>query len=545
MKALKEIAYLKDKVQWLDVELRKIESLLSGFISVATEQSRRLASISAAEQDTLLWDPSTSPRRSTSTPQPWTEVVIRNRCSTGRPAQSSMASPPPALELSNRFSVLSEELPKNLAQPASLLLDDTPDPVSVHPAVADNPATPDPLGDSLDPADSHLQPEREEVNTPGLHLQPAEEEENAPLDLTTSPVDNPATPDPLGLAPADSHLQPGEVNAPDPHLQPTEEEAPLDLAISDRVTQPRQPASRPIRTASPSSGSTDDPAPQLKPETRATSRIDSASSQPRRQSRSSPRRRLLRQAVVRRSGHLQPPTSTTSGGEAPSRPTEASSPASTSSASSAAPLHAPATSAAASSMPASAAGLLQAGDRRVRSSAPAAPKQLPPPTALIIGDSIIKKLRFSGAITHCLPGATVPVILHTLKSLLPTLPMSISTLVVHVGTNDIMQTHTEPIKSAFLDLFNFLKQTGKVVYVSGPIPTFQKGDMRFSKLFGLHTWLSTASRAQDLGFIDNFDLFWERGSFYYRDGIHPSTVGSKMLTENMLSTMRRASLNKD
>lgn len=39
MKALKQIAHLRDEIQRLDAELQKKESILSGFISEATEQS--------------------------------------------------------------------------------------------------------------------------------------------------------------------------------------------------------------------------------------------------------------------------------------------------------------------------------------------------------------------------------------------------------------------------------------------------------------------------------------------------------------------------
>lgn len=159
------------------------------------------------------------------------------------------------------------------------------------------------------------------------------------------------------------------------------------------------------------------------------------------------------------------------------------------------------------------------------------PQPLFPPLVLVIGDSIIKHVRYFNAITHCLPGATVPILHDRLTSLLPSLPTSVHTIVVHIGTNDTARAPSEHMAAAFRKLFQFLKTT--VIFISGPIPTFRKGDVRFSRLFSLSTWLRTASCGENLGFIDNFDLFWERASFYSLDGLHPSMVGTDILAENI------------
>ncbi|XP_049889966.1 uncharacterized protein LOC126383485 isoform X2 [Epinephelus moara] len=66
----------------------------------------------------------------------------------------------------------------------------------------------------------------------------------------------------------------------------------------------------------------------------------------------------------------------------------------------------------------------------------ASPRPLFPPTTLITGDSITRHIRFFNAVTHCFPGATVPVILQKLPDLLNTLPSSIHRIIVHVGIND-------------------------------------------------------------------------------------------------------------
>lgn len=54
--------------------------------------------------------------------------------------------------------------------------------------------------------------------------------------------------------------------------------------------------------------------------------------------------------------------------------------------------------------------------RAAESTWPAGPQPLFPPTALLIGDSITRKVRFFNAITHCLPGVTVPVLQSRVES---------------------------------------------------------------------------------------------------------------------------------
>ena len=77
---------------------------------MATGQSKRIATLNTAIQDTLLWDLSTCPRPdSCSTPdhqQSWSEVVVR-----GRKSVLDGASSPPHTSLSNRYAVLPDDAP--------------------------------------------------------------------------------------------------------------------------------------------------------------------------------------------------------------------------------------------------------------------------------------------------------------------------------------------------------------------------------------------------------------------------------------------------
>ncbi|XP_075968775.1 uncharacterized protein LOC142971920 [Anarhichas minor] len=160
-----------------------------------------------------------------------------------------------------------------------------------------------------------------------------------------------------------------------------------------------------------------------------------------------------------------------------------------------------------------------------------------PPATLIAGDSVVRGVRFFNADTCSFPGSTVPDILANLQSLLPMLPSSVNRLIVHVGTNDMAREHSELTKIDFNHLLEFLRKSGKEAFLSGPIPTLNRGSVRFSRIRTLNIWLQSACRAHNVGFIDNFNLFWNRRSLYARDGLHPNKAGAKVLKANIHYTV--------
>ena len=164
---------------------------------------------------------------------------------------------------------------------------------------------------------------------------------------------------------------------------------------------------------------------------------------------------------------------------------------------------------------------------------PSTPRPLISPTTLIVGDSIIRDIRFFNATTHCFPGATVPDILDRLPGLLRSLPSSTKRVIVHVGTNDTARQQSELTKQDFNDLFKLLSRCGVTIFISGPIATLSRGSGRFSRLLSLHTWLQSACTAHNIGFIDNFNLFWNRSPLFKTDGVHPNRLGSRMLAANL------------
>lgn len=168
------------------------------------------------------------------------------------------------------------------------------------------------------------------------------------------------------------------------------------------------------------------------------------------------------------------------------------------------------------------------------------PRPLFSPTTLIVGDSIIRNVRFFNAATHCFPGSTVPVLLEKLPALLHSLPSSIKRVLVHIGSNDSARRQSELIKNDFMDLLNFLTSSGKSVFISGPIPTVARGADSFSRILSLNTWLQSTCSTHNINFIDNFNLFWNRSLLFKADGLHPNRNGSRMLAANLQHAVQTA-----
>ncbi|XP_054864080.1 uncharacterized protein LOC129348233 [Amphiprion ocellaris] len=362
--ANEKIANLLEDVRRLSAELRDKDALLARTMEVTHEQSMRIASLSAAFQDTAPWDPSCPRPSSCSTPnrqRSWTEVVIRGRQKTPVRAVS------PPLSLSNRFMALSQ--------------------IEERPAV---------------------------FSAPAANGVPA-----------ASCSNGPAAPPPL-----------------------------LDT-----------------ETAAHSAGSASPPV--AVPYQQLSSRASTSAS----------RRRLLEEAVRRRSGSLHCPataldrrpgaesaayhnghhhpeptelTSTRSGTAAGTR-TSASPPAErpasalqrTDTRPAPAPLPARSPKVSAKRSPAPDGGVAGLSHRP--------PRPLFSPTTLIIGDSIVRNIRFFNATTRCFPGATAAGLLDKLPELLQSIPSSVCRVIIHIGTNDTTRRQSELMKQDFMDLFRLME----------------------------------------------------------------------------------------
>ncbi|KAL7390780.1 hypothetical protein ABVT39_027641 [Epinephelus coioides] len=107
VKTDKKISDLKEDIRRLSGELNIKSSMLTALQEVAHEQSLQIASLTAALQDTVHWNPSTWPPPSSSSTLScrwsWVEVVGRGKRGPGCSAS------PPRLSLSNRYSALASD----------------------------------------------------------------------------------------------------------------------------------------------------------------------------------------------------------------------------------------------------------------------------------------------------------------------------------------------------------------------------------------------------------------------------------------------------
>ncbi len=165
------------------------------------------------------------------------------------------------------------------------------------------------------------------------------------------------------------------------------------------------------------------------------------------------------------------------------------------------------------------------------------PSVSPPPiraTAGIISPSIIRDVRAKLAKTLCFPGATVNNRAEKIPKLLENHPTA-TKIVIHAGTNNISRQQSELLTHDFSCLLPPCPcHHGKSLFISDPFSTLGRGIGRFSRLLSLHTWLHSQCSKHGLFDIDNFNLFWEHSSYFRKDGLHLSSLGSRMLTANIV-----------
>uniref|UniRef100_A0A8C5DGL3 SGNH hydrolase-type esterase domain-containing protein n=1 Tax=Gouania willdenowi TaxID=441366 RepID=A0A8C5DGL3_GOUWI len=161
-------------------------------------------------------------------------------------------------------------------------------------------------------------------------------------------------------------------------------------------------------------------------------------------------------------------------------------------------------------------------------------------TTLIICDSIIRNNRLFNVITHCIPGATVQTILNKPNQTLPTLPATVTKIVLHVGMNDTTRRESIRTMNEFHLLFNVLKACGKSIFISGPLPKLNRDIEQFSRPLQQHNFLQSCCKLHNFTFIDNFDLFWKRADLLKKDGVHPNLHGAQMLKLNLQSVIHNS-----
>lgn len=154
------------------------------------------------------------------------------------------------------------------------------------------------------------------------------------------------------------------------------------------------------------------------------------------------------------------------------------------------------------------------------------------PSTVLVGSSMVRHVILRDSQTWCLPGARVTDVQSNVPAALLQYP-SASTVVVHVGSNDIQLQQSEKLKSDFISLINTLKNTGKKYTISGPIPSVCFSDSQFSRIYQLHVWLMRLCLEERTPFVDNFSCFWKRRNLFARDGRHLNRAGAHLFATNL------------
>ena len=89
------------------------------------------------------------------------------------------------------------------------------------------------------------------------------------------------------------------------------------------------------------------------------------------------------------------------------------------------------------------------------------------PSILVIGDSITRFIKLPCGITYCYSGCKVSDVPLDIPALLDHHP-TVHTVIVHVGTNDIMSRQSIKLQSDFESLTLTLESLGKTCILSGP-----------------------------------------------------------------------------
>ncbi|KAJ8349294.1 hypothetical protein SKAU_G00244240 [Synaphobranchus kaupii] len=77
------------------------------------------------------------------------------------------------------------------------------------------------------------------------------------------------------------------------------------------------------------------------------------------------------------------------------------------------------------------------------------------------------------------------------------------------------------------------------VFISGPLPAIWSSKL-FSRGMDLNDWLKRSCSLKGLNYIDNFDLFWQRGHLFAQDGLL-NQHGARTLLDHVDHALRHPS----
>uniref|UniRef100_A0A8C5GPC5 SGNH hydrolase-type esterase domain-containing protein n=1 Tax=Gouania willdenowi TaxID=441366 RepID=A0A8C5GPC5_GOUWI len=144
----------------------------------------------------------------------------------------------------------------------------------------------------------------------------------------------------------------------------------------------------------------------------------------------------------------------------------------------------------------------------------------------------------------CLPNDTVSDLADKILHIVADYP-HLKNVVIHFGLNDLAKEESEVLKQDFTHLLKTVSCIQPKVFISGPIPPVRKGDLKFSRIYSLNKFLSSACAALSLNFIENFPIFWERRHLFRADGLCLNKAGVKLFTSNLFYFTSHTAISSD
>ncbi|XP_051781216.1 uncharacterized protein LOC127527224 [Erpetoichthys calabaricus] len=171
-----------------------------------------------------------------------------------------------------------------------------------------------------------------------------------------------------------------------------------------------------------------------------------------------------------------------------------------------------------------------------------------PGDVIVVGDSIVRNCNIAcpnrKSFVSCFPGACVRDVMRRVATIYKKHKnRAVGSIALHAGVNDIRHRQSEILKADFAALIKDTKERtlSARIFISGPLSLVRQSNEYYSRLLVLNNWLKGFCKNQDIGFIDNWDLFWERPCFFKWDGLHLNRFSTRVFSENIAKTIHRKS----
>ena len=115
-------------------------------------------------------------------------------------------------------------------------------------------------------------------------------------------------------------------------------------------------------------------------------------------------------------------------------------------------------------------------------------------------------------------------------------------LVIHAGTNDVMNTRSEELLERYRKLIRRYKCKTNKIIISGILPRRSAPTAFFNRAFSTNNRLKSSCKDEGIDFINCWDDFYNKSFLFKDDGLHLNPVGAARfgsLLNNKVSDFRR------